>query len=180
MILTLVRHGEVLKEYQGRYNGHIDIKLSDNGKFQAKELAKKLSHIKFDKIYSSDLLRAKETLMAFEPKAAVCFTEHLREKSWGRHEGKSFEEIEATGLKYENFEQWINALDGENIEDFVANVKEFFYQTIFKEDAKNILVITHSGIIKTLLYLTNNISLEEAFSTPLAYGGFITLDTMSL
>jgi broad specificity phosphatase PhoE len=180
MILTLVRHGEVLKEYQGRYNGHIDITLSDNGKLQAKELAKKLSHIKFDKIYSSDLLRAKETLMAFEPKVAICFTERLREKSWGRHEGKSFEEITARGIKYENFVQWINALDGEDIEGFVANVKDFFEQTIFKQNAKHILIITHAGVIKTLLCLTKNISLEEAFSTPLPYGHFITLDTMSL
>jgi len=180
MILTLVRHGEVLKEYQGKYNGHIDIALSEEGKRQAQELAGRLRHLNFDKIYCSDLLRTKETLMAFDTNTEVCFTKHLREKSWGRHEGKSFEEITAEGIQYDNFEQWIHALDGENIEDFVANVKEFFYQTVFKEDAHNVLVVTHAGVIKTLLSLTQDISLEEAFSSSLPYGSFITLDTISL
>jgi len=35
--ITLVRHSEVIKEYQGKYNGHIDISLSEKGKRDAKK-----------------------------------------------------------------------------------------------------------------------------------------------
>ena len=180
MKITLVRHSEVIKEYQGKYNGHIDISLSEKGKSDAKELAKKLQNIWFDKIYCSDLVRARETLTAFNYVCEPIYTKELREKSWGKHEGKSFKEIQAEGIEYINFEQWISALDGEDFSLYKQRVQKYFYETIFKEDAKNILVVTHSGVIKTLLSLVNNISIEEAFVTPLPYSSFITLDTMSL
>ena len=180
MIITLVRHGEVIEAYRGKYNGHIDIGLSEHGKLQAKELAKKLKSTAFDRVYCSDLLRAKETLYEFSLTQEVIYSEQLREKSWGRHEGKSFDEIVAEGIEYESFEQWIRVLDGESIENYKERVKEYFYETIFKQKAQNILVVTHSGLIKTLLHLTQKISLEEAFTTPLPYGSSISLDTMSL
>ena len=180
MKITLVRHAEVIKEYQGRYNGHIDIGLSQHGETQAKELAKQLENIHFDAIYCSDLRRAIETLSAFTLRTKPIYTALLREKSWGRHEGKSFAEIEEEGIRYENFTQFINALDGEDVEVYIQRIKEFFYETLFTLEADNVLVLTHSGVIKTLLHLTKEISLEEAFCTSLPYSSFITLDTMSL
>ena len=175
MRVTLVRHAEVIEEYIGRYNGHLDIPLSVNGKSQAKELALKLKSRKFDKIYCSDLIRAKETLAQFEYKVRPIFSEELREKSWGEHEGKSFEEIEKEGILYENFEQWIDALGGEDVESYITRVKKYFYETIFNEEASEILVVTHSGVIKTLISIVDNISLEKAFCTTLPYSASITL-----
>ena len=175
MNLTLVRHGEVIKEYQGKYNGHLDIALSDKGKEQAKELAKTLQISQFDMFYCSSLLRARETIAAFDTKPI--FSDRLREKSWGRHEGKGFSEIEAEGIHYENFEQWINALDGEDMHKYIADLREYFYETILKQDAHNILIVTHAGVIKTLLHIVYNISLEEAFAKELPYASYITLDT---
>ncbi len=180
MKITLVRHSEVIEKYQGKYNGHIDIALSQKGKEDAKNLARKLKNIEFDKIYCSDLLRARETLTAFHAAQEIVYTSKLREKSWGKHEGKSFDEIIQSGLQYENFEQWISALDGEDFRDYKQNLKEYFYETIFKESAQNILVVTHSGVIKTLLSITKNIPLEEAFMMKLPYSSYITLDTISL
>ena len=176
MMLTLMRHGEVEQKYKGRYNGHIDISLSNEGLQEVKTLAPKLEAMKFDKVYTSDLKRAKETLSALELNTATIFTPLLREKSWGIHEGKSFEEIEAMGIKYENFEQWINALDGENALRYKENIKEYFYETIAKDEAKNILVVTHAGVIKTLLHIVQNISLQDAFSIKLEYANIITIE----
>ena len=180
MKITLVRHSEVIKEYQGKYNGHIDISLSLKGINDAKELAQKLKDKEFDKVYCSDLLRAKETLNELNLDIKPIYTKELREKSWGEHEGKSFNEIQTEGIEYINFEQWISALDGEDFSLYKQRVQKYFYETIFKEDAKNILIVTHSGVIKTLLSITKDISLEEAFSTNLPYSSFITLDTISL
>jgi len=176
MTLTLVRHAEVIEPYQGKYNGHIDIGLSQRGYGQVKVLKEQLSSIKFDKIYCSDLRRAKETLTTLELAQKVIFTPRLREKSWGRHEGKSFAQIEAEGLKYENFSQWIDALDGEDMQEYIERIDNYFKEIIFKQNAQNILIVTHSGVIKTLLHLKKNISLEEAFSTHLPYSSFITLE----
>ncbi len=177
MQIYFVRHSEVVKEYQGCYNGHIDIPLSSKGRVNAKELAKKLSHVKFDKAFCSDLLRARETIEPFELDCEIIYTERLREKSWGRHEGMSFEEITQEGLKYCNFEQWINALDGERFESYVKSVYEYFTNVILKQDAKNILVVTHSGVIKTLIALKKEIDIAKAFGIALPYGDYIRYDS---
>jgi len=180
MIITLVRHGEVVEEYRGKYNGHIDIGLSQNGKLQAKELAKKLKSTAFDRVYCSDLLRAKETLYELGLTQEVIYAEQLREKSWGRHEGKSFDEIVADGIEYESFLQWLDALDGQDINEYIKDVRNYFNSTILRTKAKHILVVTHSGLIKTLLHLTNKISLQEAFSKSLPYGSYIEINVKNL
>ena len=180
MKITLVRHAQVQEFYIGKYNGHIDIGLSEHGKLQAQELAEKLQDEEFDKIYCSDLIRARETLKAFKLSGEVIFSDRLREKSWGVHEGKSFDEIVDEGIEYKNFGQWISALDGEEIASYTRSLTEYFYNIILKDKSKNILIVTHSGTIKTLISLIDNISLEQAFSRELPYSSFITLNRLNM
>ncbi|MBC8238109.1 MAG: histidine phosphatase family protein [Helicobacteraceae bacterium] len=175
MIITLLRHAEVVEEYQGKYNGHINIPLSENGKKQAKHIAQKLQDEAFDAVYCSDLLRAKQTLEAFDIAAPIVYTEKLREKSWGMHEGKSFEELEQSGLVYESFEDWLELLDGEDIYEYLRNIETFFEDVIYKLDAQNVLVVTHSGPIKTILRIQDNLSLERAFGIDLPYGAHLKI-----
>ncbi len=175
MTLTLVRHAQIAKEYKGKYNGLIDISLSKEGIDDAKKLGKILKKRAFDKVYCSDLKRARETLAAFELKLPTIYSKEICEKSWGIHEGKSFEEIEAMGLRYENFEQWVDALGGERYAEYKERIKNYFYGVIKNDDAENILVITHAGVIKTLLSIVKNISLEEAFSIELPYASTIEI-----
>lgn len=165
MKITLIRHGSVEEKYLGCYNGHINISLSDEGLAGAKELATKINPCEYDAVYCSDLKRARETAdtLGFED---VSYTKELREKSWGKHEGKSFDEI---GIEYKNFIQYINALDGESIKQFSLRVKNFIYNYLTKQNKDNILIITHSGFIKTLLSYHENISLEDAFSKNIQY-----------
>ena len=177
MTLTLVRHSEVIEKYQGCYNGHIEIPLSKKGLQDAQELGKKLKNMHFDAIYCSDLLRAKQTLQAFHlEKQNIIYTKELREKSWGKHEGMSFDEICATGLEYKNFEQWLEILDGEDVDTYIQRIKDYFYNVIAKNDAKEILVVCHSGVIKTVLSLCENISLEDAFAKELPYSSLTVIE----
>ena len=175
MQIILLRHAEVIEPFQGKYNGHIDIPLSEYGKNQAKALKSKFRDIEFDRVYCSDLLRTRETLEALDLEIKPIFTKSLREKSWGTHEGKSFEEIIESGLEYKNFNQWIEALDGESLEHFTSRVRYFFYERVFKGDGDNILIVTHSGVIKTLLSIYNNSSLEKAFAIKLPYCAYVEL-----
>lgn len=173
MPITLVRHAEVETAYIGKYNGHIDIGLSERGKAQAQALAEKLQAQTYDEVYCSDLRRARDTLAAFSLDVEPIFTKALREKSWGRHEGKSFEEIEAEGIKYENFTQWIEALDGERMEVFQSRVFNFLHS--IEQRDKNILVVTHAGVIKVLQSVHNRMSLENTFYTSIGYAEFCVL-----
>ncbi|MFT5835753.1 MAG: alpha-ribazole phosphatase [Sulfurimonas sp.] len=178
MRLTLVRHAEVQEEYIGCYNGHIDIGLSTKGYADAKELQKHLSASEFDSIFCSDLIRTKETLKQFIQSEDVIYSKEIREKSWGDFEGKSFDEITSTtNLKYENFEQWTKALGGESIEEFIARVKNFFFEYLPSLEKENILVVTHSGVIKVFIHLLQEISLQEAFGISVPYTSFVVYNS---
>ncbi len=175
MRITLLRHCAVEHKYDGCYNGHIDISLSAEGLEHAQSLASEFREFHFNAIFCSDLKRAKETLEALKLLTEPDYTPLLREKSWGEHEGLSFEEINQT-IPYENFTQWLEVLGGESVENFKERVKLFFFKELAQHKVDHVLVVTHAGVIKTLLSLINNITLEQSFSTPFGYGNYVTIE----
>jgi alpha-ribazole phosphatase len=178
MRITLVRHGEVEEKYIGCYNGHIDIGLSQKGYTDAKELGKHFSSSDFDAIFCSNLKRTKETIKQFIESDKVIYTKEIREKGWGDYEGMSFEEIiSTTKLDYLGFEQWIDALGGESIEEFHFRLKRFFLDFLLPLDKENVLVVTHSGVIKTFIHLLQDISLEKAFGISVGYASYVVYNS---
>ncbi len=178
MTLTLVRHAEVEEKYIGCYNGHLDVGLSAKGYADAKNLGKHFKDSDFDAIFCSDLVRAKETLKQFIDSDDIIYTSKLREKSWGRHEGLSFDTIIAQGeIKYLTFEQWLGDLDGESVQEYTSRVEKFLFEYLMTLKKENILVVTHSGVIKTFISSLKNISLEEAFSFSVAYASFVVYNS---
>lgn len=176
MRVTLVRHGEVDEKFKNCYNGHNNIGLSKNGELQAKELCKKLDMLSFDTVFCSDLKRAKETIKHSVQMNKTTYTKKLREKSWGKHEGLSFDEIIAQNeIEYIDFLQWIETLDGEPYKEFIKRVKEFFLTFLPSLKKENILVVTHAGVIHALLSIVHNITLQEAFSIKIEYGSLTLL-----
>jgi len=181
MKITLVRHTEVDERYHEKYNGHIDIGLSERGVNQAKELASFFKTHHFDLVYCSDLKRAKDTLKPFKQECKAIYTELLREKSWGKHEGLSFDEIIAQGeIEYKDFLQWINALGGEGYKLYTIRVRKFFLEYLDRLEAKSILVITHGGVIRVLIAIVQNLPLEDAFSIDVPYSAYTIFDTDSM
>lgn len=177
MMVTLVRHAEVDEKYKNCYNGHNDIGLSESGGLQAKELAKELDAMEFDVVFCSDLRRAKETIKHFAHVKNVVYTDKLREKSWGKHEGLSFDEITAQKeIVYIDFLQWINALDGEPYEDYIQRVKLFFLEFLPSLHKERILVVTHAGVIRSLIGVVKSITIEEAFSIDVPNASFMVFD----
>lgn len=92
--VILIRHGETDWNRLGRWQGHRDIALNDQGRQQAEALARRLAHGSFAAVLSSDLGRAWET-------AAILSNAHglqafrdprLREFSLGQADGTLLEE----------------------------------------------------------------------------------------
>lgn len=96
-MIILIRHGESLANAQRIYLGHTDWDLSERGYEQAREAAERISHLKIDKIYSSDLIRAYNT--AFEHAKLrgmdVTTKKELREVYLGDWECRKIEELES-------------------------------------------------------------------------------------
>ncbi len=180
MIITLVRHGEIDNNYLGCYNGHIDISLSEKGHQEAALVAAQLERTRFDAVYCSDLIRARQTLHPFSLNVAPHFTDQLREKSWGKHEGMTYDAINARdGLSYKHFEQWINALDGEPYDAYIARIRRFFLEFLPSQPYDSVLVMTHAGVIRVLYAIILELSLEKAFGLSFPYAAFTTINTQS-
>ena len=87
--LLLVRHGETDWNAEGRLQGQTDRSLSDYGRRQARQLADALEGEELEAIYSSDLVRARETaeIVGRRLELPVQLDHDLREKDWGTWEG---------------------------------------------------------------------------------------------
>ena len=63
MELYIIRHGQTFSNIKNIIQGQTEGELTELGKKQASLLGKKLSKIKFNEIYCSDLNRAKQTFI---------------------------------------------------------------------------------------------------------------------
>lgn len=99
MNIILVRHGKTCWNVENRYQGQKDVPLSEEGRRQAKLLARHLEGLKqafpVNVIWSSDLSRALETarLIAEELQLAVIPHPGLREINFGVWEGHTADEV---------------------------------------------------------------------------------------
>ena len=90
MLVYLIRHGESQSNLDKIWSGWNDVPLTEKGKLDAKKAGEYLDGIKFDKIYSSDLSRAKNTAEIAIPGCEYEQTPLLREINVGEIVGKPF------------------------------------------------------------------------------------------
>lgn len=159
--LYLARHGQTDWNTQSKLQGHTDIPLNEVGEQQARELAAELKNIKFDQIFSSDLLRAKKTaeIIALEHNLVVESTQLLREVTYGKFEGFNSKEffdlfIEWQQLTDEEKKKHKHASDFDTIEsrdDISSRLLTFLRETALAFPGQNILVVSHGGVMINLL-----------------------------
>lgn len=94
-LIGLVRHGITSWNKEGRAQGQTDIPLDEEGMMQARALADRLSGEEWDVIYSSDLLRARQTAEIIAERIGVSDLKldmRLREIHCGKIEGTTEDE----------------------------------------------------------------------------------------
>jgi len=96
MAIWLVRHGETEWSISGQHTGSTDIPLTPEGRLQATAIGKLLAGRRFDQVFSSPMLRARETarLAGFGDRIRV--HEGLLEYDYGEFEGLTTGQIRAT------------------------------------------------------------------------------------
>lgn len=94
--IYLIRHGLTIWNNERRYQGHTDTKLSPEGICQALALQKRLTDVKFEAIFSSDLSRAYETarIIAEPHGLEINVTPGIKEMNFGVWEGLTFPDLE--------------------------------------------------------------------------------------
>lgn len=136
--------------------------LTAFGEKQAGDRGASLFHVPFEHVYASDLIRAKRTaeIIALERDIAVKTNKFLRERFFGKLDGRLLSEIKT------ELEDWTtraqqasenDALVSENtngIENDVSLIGRYFTflrQVSIANVNKNILVVSHSNVMRTLL-----------------------------
>ncbi|MDA3916135.1 MAG: histidine phosphatase family protein [Deltaproteobacteria bacterium] len=189
-LVYLLRHGRIEGHGTKRFIGQTDVLLDDLGKSQATAWHKALASIHFNAVYSSSLKRCYKTAQLVCPKQNIDIDNRLNEINMGNWDGKTFDEIKKKRL--EEFEKrgsqiyQFRPANGESFKDLSDRIFPFFNSletadlnqeiTHGQEDpCSNILVITHAGVIRTIICHILEMNPEDLFKIKLAYGELFVL-----
>ena len=153
--LTLIRHALTEWNVSGRFQGQTDVALSEEGRAQARRLARHVRGLEQGAVvYASPLARARETAEIAFPRREIRLDARLRELDFGSFEGNTLEENE----RHERWSWWIadpyqrTAPAGESYrqlrERAVAWMDELFAS---ESAADHVVAVSHSGTIQMLL-----------------------------
>ena len=176
MKLFFVRHGQseanVVRVFSNRGIKH---GLTEKGRQQAVEVANSLSEYPIDTIYSSTLLRAKQTASAISEKLSIPYTAtpSLLEIDFGILEGKYYYEKEPhfSNLMLSWFIHKDYDYKIEKSESYTDVKNRFvpFIEDLKKSDKKNIVIVGHGALFRFMLpEIFKNI--DHSFSTNHLFG----------
>ncbi len=151
MKLILTRHGETVENTDGIIQGHLPGKLSDKGRAQAEQLARRLKNEKLDFIYSSDLERATATARAiasFHPDIQIEFVKDLRERFLGTWQGQRKEDL---GFSADKGILEYSPENGETLDEMYTRAGNFLNKILSKHPNESVLCVGHYGIYKAIL-----------------------------
>jgi probable phosphoglycerate mutase len=154
----LIRHGETDWNLHGRWQGHTDIQLNEDGRAQAQRLAARLraERARFDAIYSSDLQRAWETasVIGAALHLAPLPLPALREINVGSWSGLTSAEVRAQdGEMYARYKSGedVPRGGGERFLDLYTRVVAAIEQLAEQQPGRTLAIFTHGGPVRALL-----------------------------
>ncbi|WP_019241114.1 MULTISPECIES: histidine phosphatase family protein [Bacillus] len=161
--LGIIRHGSTDWNIEGRAQGRANIPLNKAGVDDAYQLASRLKDEKWDLVYSSDLLRARQTAEIIVGKLdhiPIILDDRLREIDGGLIEGTTEKErIKKWGNKWREMN-----LEIESPHLVEARAVYFINDVIEKQNNRSILIVSHGGLIKYLLQnLVPNLEIAPSF-----------------
>ncbi len=153
--VILLRHGQTSWNATGRFQGQADIELDERGRAQAEQAALQLQHERPTRLYSSDLLRARQTAAAVEAVTGLTAQTdpRFREISVGSWEGWTLAEVMAEDPTY--LEREIAGEDvrrsptGESLGEVATRFRDALTEVV--EDAATddvVLVATHGLAVR--------------------------------
>jgi alpha-ribazole phosphatase len=176
--LLLVRHGETELNSSRRYWGSTDVALGATGMRQAEMLRHRLAVENIGFIYSSSMKRAMTTAAVISAghNLAVSPCPELREIDFGRIEGLDFDEVQQQYPEIASM--WIQRSphlaypQGESLAQLDLRIEEFISRLEKHASGDTILVVAHSGVLRTLIC--------QLLALPMTHRWSIRMDLASL
>jgi broad specificity phosphatase PhoE len=175
--LILIRHGETTEGSAERMIGSGDPPLSAEGEQQLRAAARTLRAQFADAIVASTQRRAWQAAQYLAPGQKIRLENDLREIDFGRWEGKRLPEIEASDpVLYKAWREGTEGFEypgGELRAEFRKRVERGL-QRIQDTDAAAALVVTHKGVIRTIIEILTGTPLDRS-QPPLGGAVLLTL-----
>ena len=165
MNIYLLRHGQTEENRRGTYYGNLDISLNAIGISQGYKAKDFFNDIKLDRIYVSDKKRTLEMakLVLGQAEMKIIQDNRINETNFGDFEGKTYEEIktlypEECALWQNNWMEFVPP-SGESYIELCKRVKSFM-EDIKKLESDNILICTHSGVMRAIYCYVMNENID--------------------
>lgn len=170
--IHFIRNGMTAANVDGRYIGHTDEPLSEQGKKELFELSKKGGYPDPQAVFVSPLARCAETAAILFPEKKPVIINDLIEYNFGEFEGKTAAELHNHPL----FSAWLAGEPdvappfGESAADFSKRIMRGFsgiVTGVLKTGITETAIVTHGGVIAALLanYGLPELPLHEWFTS---------------
>jgi len=166
-----MRHGEV--DNKAVFRGHTDDPLNENG---YRQMINALADYSTDVVVSSPLRRCSEFTKSWcdENKQSMIIVHDFKEINFGDWDGKNIEQIETqNSLALQKF--WNDPVNNtppgaESLNDFKRRIIKGWEALITQYKDKNVLLVTHGGVIKMIIAHILSVPMEKLLSieVPLA------------
>ena len=154
----LLRHANTLWNQEKRIQGQDDSSLTEEGKAQAEKWGRRLKAYPWDLIIASDLGRTAHTatLVNKNLRVQLAYDPRLREQDWGTWTGKTLAKLKedtTEPLSRQEAAGWeFCPPGGESRNRVWERSQNALLSAAEKWPGNRILVVTHEGVIKCLIY----------------------------
>ena len=172
--IIAIRHGETSWNVDTRIQGHLDIPLSANGRWQAERLAGALREEPLAAIYASDLTRAWETAQYVGRAQGIAVTKEigLRERGFGDFEGKTFAEIEVLlpeqSMRWRKRDPDFSPAGGESLVTLRSRVISAAQRLAALHPGELIAMVGHGGVMDVLYRAATRLDIQAPRTWALA------------
>ena len=178
--LVLVRHGLSVYNDQNRFTGWKDVELNQQGIDEAKQAVSILKNYDFDIAFTSDLVRAQDTLSIIlegigQDKIPIKKDSALNERNYGDLIGQNKSEA-AEEFGAEQVHIWRRSYDvpppgGESLKDTAERVIPYLENVIMPNvtDGKQVIVSAHGNSIRAIVMSLQNYTPEQIFKTEIGW-----------
>jgi len=154
----LIRHAQTDWNREKKIQGHSDSPLTADGKKQASSWGQRLLQFPWDRILASDTGRALATAERINAFLNIPLETdpRLREQDWGDWVSKTIPQIQTEASQV--LEEQINAgwnfcpPGGESRDSVLKRSQEALMEAADRYPGDNLLVVTHEGVVKGLIY----------------------------
>lgn len=150
--LFLIRHGLTQWNAERKYLGHSDIPVNSRSLEDYFPLKNVLHQYGILKVYSSDLLRCRETAAFLFPQQPVTYDARLRELHFGVWEGRTYEELKHCSIYSSWLDNWESTgpPGGETGISFQERVSSFLREFL-EGELDSAVIVTHGGVIRQIV-----------------------------